>query len=78
MKKRKSILEKKISRRKFVKNSVYTGLALGVFPGILTYPSNALAESFGANINWRQAEGSEITVGLIPAGYFKNLAKNKN
>ena len=78
MKKRKSILEKKISRRKFVKNSVYTGLALGVFPGILTYPSNALAESFGANINWRQAEGSEITVGLIPAGYFKNLANVKS
>jgi len=78
MKKKKTILEKKISRRKFVKNSVYTGLALGVFPGILTYPSDALAESFGANINWRQAEGSEITVGLIPAGYFKNLANVKS
>jgi ABC-type glycerol-3-phosphate transport system substrate-binding protein len=26
-----------------------------------------------AKIDWRQAEGSTITIGVIPAGYFKNL-----
>lgn len=26
-----------------------------------------------ANIDWRQAEGSSITIGVIPAGYFQNL-----
>ena len=26
-----------------------------------------------AKINWRQAEGEQITVGVIPAGYFDNL-----
>ena len=52
MKRKKSILKKKMSRRQFVKNSVYTGLALGMFPAILTHSSDALAASFGANINW--------------------------
>jgi len=73
MKKKKSNSSNKFDRRKFVKSSVYTGVALAAFPAILTHSSNVLAESFGANINWRQAEGSEINVGLIPAGYFKNL-----
>ena len=27
----------------------------------------------GAKIDWRQAEGAQITIGVIPAGYFKNL-----
>ena len=27
----------------------------------------------GAKIDWRQAEGATITVGVIPAGYFQNL-----
>ena len=78
MKIKKSTLKKKIGRRQFIKNSVYSGLALGMFPAILTHSSDALAASFGANINWKQAEGSEITVGLIPAGYFKNLAAVKS
>jgi len=26
-----------------------------------------------AKIDWRQAKGSKITIGVIPAGYFKNL-----
>jgi len=31
-------------------------------------------EPYGsAKINWRQAEGEQITVGVIPAGYFDNL-----
>ena len=70
MKRKKSILKKKISRRQFVKNSVYTGLALGMFPAILTHSSDALAASFGANINWRQAEGSEINCWFDTSGIF--------
>ena len=27
----------------------------------------------GAKINWRQAEGAEITIAVIPASYFDNL-----
>src|ERR1700677_1843043 len=32
-----------------------------------------LAAYTSAKINWRQAEGEQITVGVIPAGYFDNL-----
>ena len=50
-------------------------LALGA-PWIIR-PANAQSMSLGpyqeAKINWRQAEGEQITVGVIPAGYFDNL-----
>ena len=32
-----------------------------------------LGAYLSAKINWRQAEGEQITVGVIPAGYFDNL-----
>ena len=47
MKKKKSNSSNKFDRRKFVKSSVYTGVALAAFPAILTHSSNVLAESFG-------------------------------
>ncbi len=32
-----------------------------------------LAPYRAAKVNWRQAEGQEITVAVIPASYFENL-----
>src|SRR4051812_1555822 len=50
------------------------GAALGAFAAL---PSIARAQALGpyqnAKINWRQAEGETITVGVIPASYFDNL-----
>lgn len=68
----------RISRRTFLKTPVAGAVALAA-PGLLIGEAHAAGkhmdlESFkGANIDWRMAEGEKITVGVIPAGYFKNL-----
>jgi ABC-type glycerol-3-phosphate transport system substrate-binding protein len=55
-----------------------TGLAAaGVLGGNLMSPARAQADDLApyqsAKVNWRQAEGEQITVAVIPASYFKNL-----
>lgn len=45
-------------------------------PGLLTRPAwaqGAFASLEAAGIDWRQAAGAQITIGVIPAGYFNNL-----
>jgi len=67
-----------VSRRTVLKLPLAGAAALAA-PGLLIGEAHAAGkymdlESFGgANIDWRMAEGEKITVGVIPAGYFKNL-----
>lgn len=67
-----------LSRRTLLKAPL-AGAAVLAAPGLLIGEAHAAGrymdlESFkAAKINWRMAEGEKITVGVIPAGYFKNL-----
>ena len=67
-----------LSRRSLLKVPL-AGAAVLAAPGLLIGEAHAagkymdLASFKAANINWRMAEGEKITVGVIPAGYFKNL-----
>ena len=64
-----------VSRRNVLKGGV-SGAALLAAPALISGRARAqdAMGSFGkAGIDWKQAEGSTITVGVIPAGYFKNL-----
>lgn len=65
------------SRRRVLKQVASTGALAMAGPGFL---SGAYAQNTGdlgpyqsAKINWRQAEGQQITVAVIPASYFENL-----
>ena len=42
-------------------------------PSLPFAQADDLAPYRAAKINWRQAEGQEITVAVIPASYFENL-----
>lgn len=67
-----------ITRRTALKTAA-SGLALVAAPAVLTRSVHAAGTHMNldslraAKIDWRQAEGSKITIGVIPAGYFKNL-----
>ncbi len=67
-----------ISRRSILKTAV-SGAALLAAPALMSGPARAAGQYMdlgslqGAKIDWRQAEGANITIGVIPAGYFKNL-----
>ena len=67
-----------ITRRKLLGHSALAGAAL-TMPSILTTARAAAAQSLSASafakakIDWKQFKGEEITVGVIPAGYFNNL-----
>jgi ABC-type glycerol-3-phosphate transport system substrate-binding protein len=68
-----------ITRRRLLQTTALAGAAAVVAPGLLTSPSRAAGRHMDlgafeqAKINWRMAEGEEITVAVIPAGYFENL-----
>jgi len=65
--------------RRSVLKAAASGGALLAAPGLMTSRGHAAGQFMdlgslqAAKIDWRQAEGSTITVGVIPAGYFKNL-----
>jgi hypothetical protein len=67
-----------ITRRKLLGYSALAGTGLAM-PSILTTARPAGAQSLSASafakakIDWKQFKGEEITVGVIPAGYFNNL-----
>jgi multiple sugar transport system substrate-binding protein len=67
-----------ITRRKLLAHSALVGAAIAM-PSILASDRPAGAQSLSAsafakaNIDWKQVKGEEITVGVIPAGYFNNL-----
>ena len=60
-----------ISRRAALKGAASTAALLAA-PALLTGRARAQA-SLGGDIDWKQASGTAITVGVIPAGYFQNL-----
>lgn len=49
------------------------GLVASSVPGVALAQADDLGPYKAAKINWRQAEGESITVGLIPASYFDIL-----
>lgn len=67
-----------ISRRRILKTGA-SGLVLLSAPAILSRRARAegqhmdLSAMEAAGIDWRQADGAQITIGVIPAGYFQNL-----
>ena len=71
----------KLSRRSLLKAGL-AGAATLAAPGLLIGRAHAAGqymdlESFrGAGIDWRMAEGEQITVAVIPAGYFNNLEES--
>jgi ABC-type glycerol-3-phosphate transport system substrate-binding protein len=67
-----------INRRAVLKATVSSAAMLAAPAIILGHSRNAAAQNeiapFGkAKIDWRQAQGASITIGVIPAGYFDNL-----
>ena len=68
----------RITRRRALKVAAGSAALLAA-PGILSSRARAAGQYMdldslrAAKIDWRQAEGSSITVGVIPAGYFQNL-----
>lgn len=66
------------SRRKALKSALTGAAAFGV-PNLMVGQAHAAGEFMGleslrsARIDWRMAQGKAITIGVIPAGYFKNL-----
>ncbi len=64
-----------VNRRTILKGTT-AGVTVLAMPALLAGKSFAAgtAESLkNAKVNWQQAKGSAITIGVIPAGYFKNL-----
>lgn len=66
-------------RRRTLLKTTAAGIAVLAAPAVLTRRANAasnapdLSSVKDANIDWQQAKGSSITVGVTPAGYFNNL-----
>lgn len=60
-----------LTRRATLKGAA-SAAALLAAPAFLTGRARA-ATAIGGNIDWKQAAGTAITVGVIPAGYFQNL-----
>ena len=67
-----------IPRRTLLKATA-AGLAVLATPAVLSRRAWAAASSVdfaslkNAKIDWQQAKGASITIGVIPAGYFNNL-----
>ncbi len=61
------------SRRRVIKQGAALTAAGMLAPASVFAQADDLAPYKAAKINWRQAEGQEITVAVIPASYFENL-----
>src|SRR5215216_1974400 len=69
-------MSKNIRRRDVLRRAGAAGLAATVAPGLSNAASAQtadLAPYQSAKVNWKQAEGEQITVMVIPASYFENL-----
>lgn len=65
-----------LSRRQAMKRGAALGAGVLAAPWVARYARAAdadLGPYQQAKINWRQAEGAQITVAVIPASYFDNL-----
>ena len=64
------------SRRRWITQGAAIGAVAVGAPWVARF-AQAQALDVGpwqsAKVNWRQAEGAEITVAVIPASYFDNL-----
>src|SRR5213075_1350318 len=63
-------------RRDLLRQGAALGIAGALGPrlvGSALAQGDDLAPYRAAKVNWRQAEGQEITVAVIPASYFENL-----
>ncbi len=63
-------------RRDLLRQGAALGIASALGPqfvGSALAQGDELAPYRAAKVNWRQAEGQEITVAVIPASYFDNL-----
>lgn len=63
-------------RRDVLRYAAGAGLAASITPGLASSAwaqAPDLAPYSAAKINWKQAEGEQITVAVIPASYFENL-----
>lgn len=60
-----------VARRTVLKGAAST-FALLAAPALIIRRARAEA-TIGGSIDWKQAAGTAITVGVIPAGYFQNL-----
>jgi ABC-type glycerol-3-phosphate transport system substrate-binding protein len=61
-----------VSRRTLLQQAASVGALAAVAPAALAQGDD-LAPYRAAKVNWRQAEGEQLTVAVIPAGYFENL-----
>ena len=63
------------ARRRFIGQTAALGAAgLGVnLPALAQAPAADLAAYTSAKIDWRQTDGEQISVAVIPASYFENL-----
>jgi multiple sugar transport system substrate-binding protein len=59
-------------RREFLRQGTALAAA-STLPSFAWSQGDELAPYRNAKVNWRQAEGQEITVAVIPASYFDNL-----
>ena len=69
-------MSKNIHRRDVLRHAGAAGLAATVAPSLFNAASAQtadLAPYQSAKMNWKQAEGEQITVAVIPASYFENL-----
>jgi multiple sugar transport system substrate-binding protein len=65
-----------LPRRDVLRYAAGAGLAGALTPGVIgsAFAQAAdLAPYSSAKVNWKQAEGEQITVAVIPASYFENL-----
>lgn len=65
-----------LTRRDVLKHSAGAALLSMAAPGFISgaaAQADDLAPYTSAKVNWKQAEGEQITVAVIPASYFENL-----
>lgn len=60
------------SRRQMLQQTAVAGAVAAVAPQAFAQADD-LAPYRAAKVNWRQAEGEQISVAVIPASYFENL-----
>jgi ABC-type glycerol-3-phosphate transport system substrate-binding protein len=65
-------MTKRMPRRDVLKYAAGAGVAAGLAPRAFAQAPE-LAPYTSAKVNWKQAEGEQITVAVIPASYFENL-----
>src|SRR5690606_11920203 len=69
--------EDRMNRFHTTRRTILKGLGASVALPFLSKHSFAQDADLGvyqsAKINWRQAEGENLTIAVIPAGYFDNL-----